>query len=339
MTAGAEPDLEVVGPALRGTQATDLRPARPDELGACAAIWRDSINDYIVRLGQPEMPDELGPVTTLYRHTQATDPDRFIVAVRGDELTEAPGDSTERIVAFGSAIQRGSVWFLSMLFVLPEEQGFGLGRTILERLLPAPGEATSLATATDSLQPISNALYSQYGMVPRVPLLHLIGSPTRTDALPDLPPSIEVLAFEAIEAGAVAGIDGSVLAGTVDEVDRELLGFAHPEDHAFGRSNARRGFLYRRGRQVLGYGYASEVGRIGPVAIRDESLIPAVLGHLLQAIEPRGAHAVWVAGSAGSAVATLLEAGLRLDGAPILMCWSRPFADFSRYLPSSPGLL
>jgi hypothetical protein len=35
----------------------------------------------------------------------------------------------------------------------------------------------------------------------------------------------------------------------------------------------------------------------------------------------------------------LLRAGLRLEGFPVLLCWTRPFADFSRYLPISPGLL
>ena len=37
MTTGADSDLEVVGLALRGTQAADLRPARPEEMAACAA--------------------------------------------------------------------------------------------------------------------------------------------------------------------------------------------------------------------------------------------------------------------------------------------------------------
>jgi hypothetical protein len=35
----------------------------------------------------------------------------------------------------------------------------------------------------------------------------------------------------------------------------------------------------------------------------------------------------------------LLRAGLRIEGFPFLACWSRPFADFGRYLPTSPGLL
>ena len=44
-------------------------------------------------------------------------------------------------------------------------------------------------------------------------------------------------------------------------------------------------------------------------------------------------------GAAGSAVTTLLAAGLRFEDFPILVGWNRPFADFERYLPISPGLL
>jgi hypothetical protein len=29
-----------------------IRPAGPDELAACASIWRTAINDHVVRLGQ-----------------------------------------------------------------------------------------------------------------------------------------------------------------------------------------------------------------------------------------------------------------------------------------------
>ena len=43
--------------------------------------------------------------------------------------------------------------------------------------------------------------------------------------------------------------------------------------------------------------------------------------------------------AAGEAVAGLLRAGLRLEDYPILVCWSEPFADFTRYLPISSGLL
>jgi hypothetical protein len=89
---------------------------------------------------------------------------------------------------------------------------------------------------------------------------------------------------------------------------------------------------------LAGYGYTSPVGRIGPVAARDPELLAPIVAHLLTAVEPRGASAIWLPGGAGGAIRTTLEAGLRFEDFPLLLCWSRPFADFGRYIPISPGL-
>jgi GNAT superfamily N-acetyltransferase len=322
---------------LRGTQATDIRPARPDELEACAGIWRRSINDYLVGLGQPEIPDDLGAVVGLYGHLQSTDPERFVVARRLD------GDGGDRIVGFASAVVRGGQWLLSMLFVEAEEQGIGLGRTLLERVLPPAEAGLARATCTDSAQPISNALYSRYGIVPRLPLLDLVGEVRYPERLPDLPDGVVATAFEAIVEGSSDGSGHRALAAAVDGLDREVAGFEHPIDHRWIRTSGRRGYLYRDGggdgAPILGYGYGSDVGRIGPVAVRDPALLGPVLGHLLRSFEPRGAFATWVPGAATEAVTTLLDAGLRMEGFPILLCWDRPGPDFARYLPISPGLL
>ena len=323
-------------PPRRGTQRADFRPARPEELPACAAIWRVAINDYIGRLAQPEIPDDLANLTGLYVHLQATDPERFVVATRPD--TGAPGG--ERIVGFAAAVIRGRLWFLSMLFILPEEQGMGLGRELLARVLPPADAGLSLGTATDSAQPISNALYSTYGIVPRVPLLHLIGDVRVPGALPDLPPGVTATPFEAIAAGPPGGAGHRELAETIGRLDLAVAGFEHPEDHRFLRIGGRRGFLYRDAAgTATGYGYTSEIGRVGPVAALDAAHVAPILGHLLRAVQPRGAFAIWVAGTAGDAVSMLLGAGLRLEPFPILLCWDRPVSDLARYLPISPGLL
>ena len=335
MSSASEPELEAVGPIRRGTQAADLRPARPDELPACAAVWRTALNDYLVRLGQREEPEDLTGVITLYTHLQRTDPGTFVVATRPD--TGEPGG--ERIVAFAAAIVRSKVWYLSMLFVLPEEQGLGLGRSLLERVLPAADAGFALATTTDSAQPISNALYARFGIVPRMPLIHLVGALQRPEMLPPLPDSMSATAFEAIGDGTGSGAGHARLAGLINELDLELAGFEHPQDHQFLRTVDRRGFLYRStDGTVLGYGYTSDMGRIGPVAVRDEALVTPVLGHLMQAARPRGAFALWLPGATANAITTLLVAGLRIEDFPLLIGWTRPFADLSRYLPISPGL-
>jgi hypothetical protein len=64
-----------------------------------------------------------------------------------------------------------------------------------------------------------------------------------------------------------------------------------------------------------------------------------IAGHLLRAVEPRGASALWVPAHADALFRGLLESGFRLEGFPALVCWDRPFAAFDRYVPISLALL
>lgn len=307
-----------------------FRPATPDDLPTCASIWRESLNDYLVRLGQPEVPDDLGPILRLYGHLLATDPATFLVAERAD---------TGALDAFVVVVRRESLWFLSMLFVRPAAQGRGLGRALLDAVAPDPvSRSGRRATATDSVQPISNGLYASLGIVPRIPLLRLVGLPTRADAFGPLPAGVEAIAFD--EVADDDGLARAALEAEIAALDRDAAGFDRAPDHRFHAAEGRVGFLFRdRDGAAVAYGYSSETGRVGPIAVRDPSLLGPVLGHLLGAVEPRGAFGLWVPGSAANAVVPLLRAGFRIDGFPVLLCWDEPFADFSRFLPMSPGLL
>ena len=169
-------------------------------------------------------PTSSGRLGRLHAHALATDPDRFVVAT-------VPSAGGNRIVGFGSAVERGSIWFLSMLFVRPEAQGQGLGRAILEWLLPGPDHHGQLATAVDSLQPISTALYAQYGIAPRMPILDLRGEVLRPEAFPALPAGIVSVPFETIADGAARRV-GPSRAGR----DRECARPGAARRRASGRS-------------------------------------------------------------------------------------------------------
>ena len=307
--------------AVAARTVITFRPATLADLPDCERVWREGLDGYLVPLGFHEVPLENPGLRRLHAHTLATDPGRFWVAMRAGTT----------IVGFGSAVVRGPVWFLSMLFVSPAAQAKGVGRALLERLLPAPADRAGmiLATATDSAQPISNALYARLGIVPRVPLFNLVGRPADGHVAP-LPGRVRAYPIDGIDEDR----------GELEGLDREVLGFAHPEDHAFVRRDSRTGFGYRdpAGR-LVGYGYASEAGRVGPIAVLDPDLLAPVLDHLLTVVQPRGASTVWLSGAAGTAIVAGLEGGLRIEGFPVLLCWTRPFADLARYVPISPGLL
>jgi hypothetical protein len=188
---------------------------------------------------------------------------------------------------------------------------------------------------TDAAQPISNALYARRGMPPRIPTWRLFGEVRRWGALPQPPPSLEVASFEALSAD---GPDGARrLADVVDGLDREIIGSAHPADHAWLQREGRTGFLVRdRGDgRVLGYAYGSTAGRLGPVAALDPALHPSLLGLAIREAPAFGPVAAWVPGTAVVAMRALLDAGLRFDGFPGLVCWSRAGHPFERYIPIS----
>jgi hypothetical protein len=224
-----------------------------------------------------------------------------------------------------------------MLFVLPEFQARGVGRGLLERVMPPEAErhAVALGTATDSVQPISNALYSQYGMVPRLPVFNFVGRPERPQALPGLPAGVRVTETDWTAEASGAGEQAAIAA-----VDAATLGYAHPQDHAFLRAEGRRRFIARSERgETLGYGYIAPSGRFGPIAATDPALLGPITAHLLTAVRPPGAYATWIPGAADELFVMLLRAGFRFESFPTLLLWNRPVADFSRYVPINLALL
>lgn len=333
-------------PAAPAPGPAAFRPAREPDLDACARLHKAAVDDYQARLAQPPMPEDLGPIRRLLAHLLATDPDRFWVAT-----FRAEGGG-EQLVGFASATVREGLWFLAMLFVRPGIQAAGLGQALMDRAqagrdvdpggaaVPGPDDPLgsgihTWGMCTDAAQPISNALYARRGMVPRIPAWRLIGEIRRWSAVPMLPASLEAVPFEAI---ASAGPDGERrLAGLVDTLDRELIGAAHPQEHAWLRGEGRTGFLVRErgGGSVAGYVYGSGGGRLGPVAALDPALHPALIGVAVRETPMLGTVAMWVPGTADVATRALLEAGLRLDGFPGLICWSRRDHPFERYIPVS----
>jgi GNAT superfamily N-acetyltransferase len=338
-------DAQEPGGATAGG-ATRYRPGTADDLDACTRVWRAGIEDYQSRLNQPSMPEDLAPLRRLLAHLLATDPDRFWVAAgREDE-----------VVGFASASVREGLWFLAMLFVLPGTQARGIGQALMDHAqagtavapggpaVPGPDHALdsgihTWGMCTDAVQPISNGLYARRGMVPRIPIWRLFGEVRRWPAVPPPPPSLESVAFESVAATEPDG--ERRLQAILDDLDRTVIGAAHPADHGFLRRDGRVGFLLRdRGDGTpLGYVYGSGIGRMGPLLALDPALHPTLIGVAVRETPALGPVALWVPGTADVATRALLDAGLRLDGFPGLVCWSRADHPFERYLPISLALV
>ena len=285
----------------------NFRPVDPADLEACADVFYAADDDLMIKRGLLIMPRNRVALLRLFGHIQATSPHRAWLAERDG-----------RVVGFAMSAQRGTLVFLSFLFIDPPEQSRGLGRALLERSMSG---AKQTAVCIFSVQPISAALYAKYGMVPRVPMYTLLGRARHP--LPELPAGLSV---------------GPLEVGPAAALDRAVTGFEREEDHVAWQSWDRRLFgLLEAGRPV-GYGYAQPTGRLGPVVVERRELMLPLVAELMRQVEPLEDWMIHVPGPAADAFTALLNAGMKLDGPPVVFCASDVSIDHSRYLPSTFAL-
>jgi GNAT superfamily N-acetyltransferase len=266
-----------------------IRPTTADDLPAQHAVFRAAIGELFHRhtFDPPNPP--LEAFVAQQGHLLAHDAERCFVA-----------EEDGRIVAFSAAMARGDAWYLSSLFVAPEHQAKGIGRHLLER---SWGEGYGRrATMTDSIQPASNGLYAQLGLIPTTPMLNLVGKPV----------GVEPSALNRSEPTAEA----------LELLDLAGYGFSRSVDHAYWSRLARPALWLRDG-QPVAYSYAWEHGRIGPLAAVDgAAAADALRGELA---ERRDSTAVAVVpGTSVELVTTALAAGLRIAGPPALLLLTPP---------------
>ncbi len=175
-------------------------------------------------------------------------------------------EQDDAIVAFAAAITRDNVAYLTDLFVRPDKQLSGVGRTLLGHVMPADGRVHCTVSSTD---PRALALYVRHGMRPRWPHVNLrLNGPFRSP-LPE----------HGVEAEAEAARPGDPDLVTWDAA---VGGRSRPEDHAFWvREQRGTPLWFRRGGNVVGYGYvrlgagslqypsACTIGPIGVAAADD----------------------------------------------------------------------
>jgi GNAT superfamily N-acetyltransferase len=238
----------------------EIRKVRPDEF---EAVWRVHVaasNDLMVHRGRPAARPADAPVASDARAGLASDPDGYFCAV-------AEG----RIRGMVSALVRGRVWYLSMFFVLPGEQGRSLGRALLERAV-AYGEArgTEIRCTWATLDPRAQARNVMAGMAPRWPIYPLDG-----------------------DAAAVARLMGRVGLdprerpcdpGAAEKMTAEVFGQGRADDLAHFRDDGAAALATERGGELTAFAYRRGE-RIGPAAGRDETA-------LLQAVAAAAAAVV-----------------------------------------------
>src|SRR5207302_849030 len=253
-----------------------IRKVRPDDLEEVWRVHVASSNDLAARRGRPTARPADAPVASDARAGLASDPDGYFCAV--DE---------EQIRGMVSALVRGRVWYLSMFFVLPGDQGRGLGRALLERAL-AYGEArrAEIRCTWATLDPRAQARYVMAGMAPRWPIYRLDGDAaavTRLKARAGLDPREQELPCDP---------------GAAEKLTAEVFGHGRADDLAHWRGDGGVAVAMERGGELAAFAYRRGQ-RVRPAAGRDETA-------LLQAI---AAAAAAGAGSGGSVTMRVPGAG------------------------------
>ena len=292
-----------------------VRKVRPEEI---EEVWRVHVaasNDLMVRRGRPAARPADAPVASDARAGLASDPDGYFCAVEDG-----------RIRGMVSALVRGPVWYLSMFFVLPADQGRGLGRALLERAL-AYGEARGVEVLCTlaTLDPRAQARYVMAGMAPRWPIYRLDGDVTavaRLKARVGLDPRARELPCDP---------------GAAENLTAEVFGHARADDLAHFRSDGGATVAIERGGEVAAF--ASRRGqRIGPAAGRDETaFLQAVAAAAASGADGGGSVTLRVPGACASLLQALVGSGFRI-GNPTLFMASRLFGRPELYLPSGPIL-
>ena len=307
------------------------RLAEPADADAASLILTVALSDLAVRQGRPPFIAPADHAAPALRHVLETDGGRFWVAV-------ADG----RPVAFGSAWERGGerrrLGYCSGLFVAPEWQGKGVGRHLFELAMDGLPAAGGLAALTSSAaNPISNGLYARHGIFPLHALLYLSG-PLSSFASGGRAADGRELAAEELTGGHLDELRA---------IDEAVLGLDRTLEHRWflGRAD-HSGWLLRRRKRAVGYAYlggdgTEGAGALGPIATLRPQDQPAVLRFALAELAARGVAQATVAvpGPNITAQRLLWEAGFTFPAATGLLCASRPFGHFDRYLLAGDCLL
>ncbi len=303
-------------------------------------------------------------------HLQHTELASFWVAEEKQRFTSA------RIVGYARSVVREGVWSLTEFFVLPGHHRQGIGGALLASCKEEGegfGADTRLILASQHSG--ADSLYvRKLDCYPRLPMMMLVGPLSKLNppaaggcviaetALPFVDPVQSRRATAAV--GEILRAEPLLLTSEVmlgiDALDREIVGYARPREHAFwaremgGTAGASR--IFRRIRrsadgteergEIAGYAYIGSHSS-GPALAKEAEDLPYMLAHV-SALSLALAHIdsefdivqpleqYWtLAGSNEITLRWLLDCGWQIVFHYLFMS-SRPLGSFDRYIGYNP---
>ncbi|WP_349957352.1 GNAT family N-acetyltransferase [Rhizobium sp. ZPR3] len=295
------------------------RPARADDLAATDALVVASINDLTVRHG-------FGPMAT------ASPPNFQLFSLKDDPDGLWVADDGGKILGFAWSWVCGNVWFLAQLFVDPARQDQGIGNELLARTVEHARKSGAVhkALITFTFNRVSQGLYMRHGLFPKMPIYFFSVARERVrQTLPE--PSLRAIALDT----------GGAAMENLVEIDSRAIGVSREKHHRYlldDPSNA--GFLLCAGNDIVGYGYISSNGHIGPLAVTRPDFLHDAFATALKLAADGSAEKIsaFLPGTCDRALSLAIAQGMRITF-PMLLMASPGYGDWTQYLPRNPGFM
>jgi len=230
-------------------------------------------------------------------------------------------------IGFALAVSTEARWYLIALHVLPKYQGAGIGQRLLQHTLSVSDKSSQiLCVETESIQPVSIAMYIRAGMFPWIPMYEWDGP------IPDsLANTSEEFSFTSPDSPE-----------SMHMIDQNVLGFQRSSEHQFWMNT--RGLnievITHKG-SVAGYVYFSKDGKIGPGATTVEHLMEPLILRAVEKSRELGASQVHlkIPGQSPAIQSVAESMGLRVRAPAATMLASRPIWRLGQYLVSGSDSL
>jgi GNAT superfamily N-acetyltransferase len=221
------------------------------------------------------------------------------------------------ILGYARTIQHDGLQELTEFFVSPNQQSAGVGSGLLSRAFADNGATYRTIIAT--LDERALYRYMRMGVYGRTMLKYFYRKAETVSVPSDL---------------VIEPLDLGVHLDAIQHIDRALLNHTRGSIHEW-LAGARDGFVYRRGADVIGYGYIGESH--GPFAVLDDDDFPAVLAHAESRMAEQGEEfGVSVPLVNRKAIDYLTARKYKIDSFSAILMSNIPFGKFENYLTFAP---